>query len=94
MSQQILAGQAMLFIKRDAYERVGITRAGIDQRLNLTADEFRVEGKLVIIGPLPDDSALHDLFDDLEKVGLVYFDDYFELSGNWPTWLKLYVVSE
>ena len=94
MAQEILAGQAMLFIKRDAYERVGIPRAAIDELLNLTPDEFKVDGNLVSIGPLPDDSALHDLFDDLEKVGLVYFDDYFELSGNWPTWLKLYVATE
>jgi len=48
----------------------------------------------VLIGPLPDDSALRDLFDEMEKVGLVYFDDYFELSGNWPDWLKLYAASE
>lgn len=83
----------MLFIRRDAYERVGLTRVAIDQRLNLTPDEFRVDGQLIIIGPLPDDSLLRDLFDDLEQTGLVYFDDYFELSGNWPTWLRLYVAS-
>jgi hypothetical protein len=94
MAQPISAGQAMLFIKRDAYERVGITRAAIDQWLNLTADEFRVDGKLVIIGPLPDDSVLHDLFDELESAGLVYFDEYFELSGNWPAWLTLYAGSD
>ena len=36
MAQEIPAGQAMLFIKREAYERVGLTRAAIDERLNLT----------------------------------------------------------
>src|SRR5829696_4625330 len=80
MAQEIPSGQAMLFIKRDAYERVGLTRAAIDQRLNLTPDEFRVEGALVMVGPLPDDTSLRDLFDELEETGLVYFDDYFELS--------------
>ena len=25
-----------------------------------------------------------------ESSGLVYFDDFFELSGNWPDWLTLY----
>ena len=92
MARELPAGEAMLFIKRAAYERAGIARAAIDQRLNLTADEFNVEGQLVIIGPLHDDSALHDVFDDLEEAGLVYFDDYFELSGNWPSWLRLYVA--
>jgi hypothetical protein len=93
MAQEIPAGQAMLFIRREAYERAGLTRAAIDDRLNLTADEFRVDGQLITIGPLPGDSALRDLFDDLEESGLVYFDDYFELSGNWPTWLRLYVAA-
>ena len=93
MAQEIPSGQAMLFIKRDAYERVGLTRAAIDQWLNLTPDEFKVGGALVMIGPLPDDAALRELFDELEDTGLVYFDDYFELSGNWPTWLRLFVDS-
>jgi hypothetical protein len=33
---------------------------------------------------------LPDLIADLEQNGLVYFDDFFELSGNWPEWLTLY----
>jgi hypothetical protein len=93
MAREIPAGQAMLFIRRDAYERAGVTRAAIDERLNLTPDEFNVDGQLVAIGPLPDDSGLRDLFEELEQVGLVYFNDFFELSGNWPQWLRLYVAA-
>ncbi len=78
-----------LFIRREAYERAGLTRAAIDERLNLTPEEFRVDGSLVIIGPVPDDDGVHALIDELEDVGLVYFEDYFELSGNWPPWLSL-----
>ena len=91
MAQEIPAGQSMLFIKRDAYERSGLTREAIDTRLNLTADEFRVDGRMVVIGPLTDDAALREILDELEDVGLVYFDEYFELSGNWPSWIRLYV---
>ena len=91
MAQEIPAGHSMLFIKRDAYERSGITREAIDQRLNLTPDEFRVDGRIVIIGPLPDDAALRDVLDEFEEAGLAYFDEYFELSGNWPSWIRLYV---
>lgn len=91
MAQEIPDGHSMLFIKRDAYERSGITREAIDRRLNLTADEFRVDGQLVTIGPLADDAAIRDLLDDLEEAGLSYFDEYFELSGNWPPWIRLYV---
>jgi hypothetical protein len=34
------------------------------------------------------------LLDELEGLGLVYFDDFFELSGNWPEWLRIYASSE
>jgi hypothetical protein len=78
-----------LFIRREAYERVGLERAAIDERLNLTPDEFRVDGALVVIGPVPDDEGVRALIDELEAVGLTYFEDYFELSGNWPPWLSL-----
>jgi hypothetical protein len=91
MAQEIPPGHSVLLIKREAYERTGMTRAAIDQRLNLTADEFRVDGHLVLIGPLADATALRDVLDDFEDAGLTYFEDYFELSGNWPEWLRLYV---
>ncbi len=92
MAHEIPAGQSMLLIRRDAYERAGITREAIDQRLNLTADEFRVDGQLVMIGPVPDDAGIRDILDDFEEAGLIYFDEYFELSGNWPPWIRLYVA--
>jgi len=91
MPLRVPAGQSMLFIRKPAYEVSGLTRAAVDERLNLTADEFRVEGELVVIGPLPDDDAIRDLVEELEALGLTYFDDFFELSGNWPEWLQLHV---
>jgi len=30
------------------------------------------------------------IIDDLERAGLIYFEDFFELSGNWPDWLQLF----
>jgi hypothetical protein len=45
-----------------------------------------------MIGPIPDDTALREILDDFEAAGLVYFDEYFELSGNWPSWIRLYVA--
>ena len=78
-----------LFIRRAAYERAGLVRAAIDERLNLTPDEFRVDGDLVVIGPIPDEEGVRSLIDALEEHGLAYFDDFFELSGNWPGWLSL-----
>ena len=80
----------MLFIRRVAYEKSGLTRAALDERLGLTDQEFRVEGDLILIGPVFDDDALASLLGDLEELGLAYFDDFFELSGNWPHWLQLF----
>ncbi len=80
----------MFLVRQSAFERGGLTRQAIDERYNLTEDEFRVEDGLIGLGPLPSDDMLPDLIGDLEESGLAYFDDFFELSGNWPGWLTLY----
>lgn len=82
-----------IVIRRSAFERAGLTREAIDKRLNLTADEFRVEGGLIAIGPIHGDEELTTFVEELERVGLVYYDDFFDLSGNWPEWLKLFVMA-
>jgi hypothetical protein len=94
MPLQVAAGSPTLFIRKDAFERAGLTRARLDERLNLTADEFRVERGLIAVGPLPAADDVPALIDELEGLGLVYFDDFFELSGSWPEWLRLYASSE
>jgi hypothetical protein len=95
MAIVVAAGAPTLFMRRAAYESSGLTRAAIDSRLELTPDEFRVEGDLIAIGPIygSDSDALADLFEELESLGLVYFDDFFELTGNWPAWLQLHAAS-
>jgi len=39
------------------------------------------------------EGRLGALLGDLEQLGLVYYDDFFELSGNWPEWLHVRVAS-
>ena len=90
MPLPIHSGAPTLFITRSAYERAGLVRAAVDERLGLTAEEFRVEGDVIAIGPVFDSEAFAALLDDLERLGLAYFDDYFELSGNWPAWLSVF----
>lgn len=87
------ADRPSLCFRRAAYERAALVRAAIDERLGLTPDEFRVEGHLVVVGPIHDDNALGALVADLEAAGLVYHDDFFELPGNWPAWLQLYAAA-
>jgi hypothetical protein len=89
----IPAGAPTLFIRRAAYEKTGLARAAIDERLGLTDEEFRVQGDVVVIGPIFDADSFAALLDDLERLGLAYFEDYFELSGNWPGWISVLVGS-
>jgi hypothetical protein len=81
-----------LLIRKQAFERVGLTRHALDERLGLTEDEFRVEGPLVLVGPVHEEAALQAVIAELEEAGLVYFEDFFDLSGNWPEWLRLYAM--
>lgn len=93
MPLPIEAGQPTVLIRREAFEREGLERQLIDERFNLTAEEFRVEGDLILIGPLPTDELLSEMLAELELAGLRYFDDFFELSGNWPEWLRLFAAA-
>jgi hypothetical protein len=95
MALSISSGAPTLFIRRAAYESSGLTRHAIDERLGLTPDEFRVESDLIAIGPLHGAAgdALGDFITEIEGIGLVYFDDFFELSGNWPAWLRVHAAA-
>ena len=92
MPVTVNAGRPVIVIRKGSYETAGIIRAELDGRFNLTDEEFRVEGNLIIVGPLPSDDMVAPVVEYLENAGLVYFDDFFELSGNWPDWLHLYVM--
>jgi hypothetical protein len=82
-----------LLIQRAAFERAELTRTAFDERFGLTRDEFRVEGDLIAIGPLVGEDTLTGIVAELESLGLVYFDDFFEMSGNWPVWLKVFAAT-
>jgi hypothetical protein len=92
MPLQASAGLPTILIRKDAYERANLLRSEIDERFNLTDAEFRVEGSLVAIGPLPSDEMVGPMLDFLEEKGLTYYDDVFELSGNWPEWVRLFAM--
>ncbi len=82
-----------LFLRKRAFAQHALARADFDVTLHLTVDEFRVEGELVAIGPVYDAEALAAVIADLERRGLVYFEDFFDLSGNWPEWLLLFAMA-
>lgn len=91
MPLTIDSARPSILIRRQAYENAKLARLELDSRFNLTNGGFRVEGNLVVIGPLPSDDLIGPITDYLEGAGLAYFDDFFELSGNWPEWLRIYV---
>ena len=91
MPLPVAHGVPTLFIRRPAYEQAGLTRASLDERLGLTDAEFQVDGDLVALGPIYDVDALGGLVDELERIGLIYYEDFFELSGSWPEWLAVVV---
>ena len=84
-------GRAVILIKQSAFERAHLVRSIIDARYNLTDEEFRADDGLVMVGPLPSEDLLPQLIEDFEASGLIYFEDFFDLSGNWPEWLSIYV---
>ena len=93
MPLPLSAGAPTLVVKKAAFERAGITRAQIDQALTLTYEEFRVEHGLVAIGPIYDEDGFVALVEAFETAGLVFFEDFFEMSGNWPDWLSVFALS-
>ena len=58
-----------LILRKTAFERAGLSRAAFDEALGLTADEFRVEGGLIAIGPLVGEDTMGDLIAQLEEAG-------------------------
>lgn len=93
MPLSVAQGVPTLFFRREGYERAELTRSALDARLGLTDAEFRVEGDIVALGPIYDVDALGALVDELESMGLTYYEDFFELSGSWPEWLTVMVRS-
>jgi hypothetical protein len=94
MPLKISPDASTLLIRRQAFESYGLARAEIDALLGLTDEEFRVEGDLIAIGPVFDVDGLGRLVADLENRGLVFFEDFFELSGNWPEWIAIYAMGQ
>jgi hypothetical protein len=93
MPLSISAGLPTILLRKEAFERSGLTRVEIDSRFNLTDAEFSVEGALIAIGPLPSDDMIGPMVEFFEEKGLAYYDDVMEMSGNWPDWIRIYAMS-
>lgn len=92
MPLQLPGAHPSLLLRRDAFGRAGLARSNFDSALGLTADEFRVEGGLIVVGPIHDADAFQVVVAALEEAGLVYFEDFFDFSGTWPEWIRLFAT--
>ena len=93
MPLSLTAGRPTILIRRSVFESSGLSRGELDERFNLTPDEFTVEAALIVVGPLSNDEQVQELIALLEARGLSHYDDFFDLSGNWPEWLRLYAMA-
>ncbi|HEX5435686.1 MAG TPA: hypothetical protein VFW98_00905 [Gemmatimonadaceae bacterium] len=93
MPLDIPSGASTILVRKAAFERGGFERAAFDTALNLTPEEFRVEGELIAIGPLYEEDAPQRIVEALESAGLAYFEDFFELPGSWPPWCTVFAMS-
>jgi hypothetical protein len=93
MPLSLTSGRPTILIRRSAFESCGLSRTELDERFNLTPDEFTVEAALIVVGPLSNDEQVQELIELLEARGLSHYDDFFDLSGNWPEWLRLYAMA-
>src|SRR5690606_21455787 len=48
----VTTNASTLLFQKAAFEKAGLTRTAIDGWLNLTPEEFRVEGELIAVGPI------------------------------------------
>ena len=88
----LLCSQSVLAAPLDA-QPVAITPCEAPLLLHLRPPASASETLAPESFELCDESALTELIESLESRGLVYYDDFFELSGNWPEWLKLFAMS-
>ena len=76
-----------LVIQRSALDAHGITRAQVLEALEAGCPLAENED-LMSFGPSFGQEACDEFVRRLESLGLVYFDDFFDLPLSHPDWLK------
>ncbi|QHO77643.1 hypothetical protein ACH79_38440 [Bradyrhizobium sp. CCBAU 051011] len=84
-SSVIVTSEFGLIVRRNA-----LVERQIDLRDLFTAMEVEegldVNDHLLSFGPHFGSEALNTIMSRLTKLGLVYFDDFFEFCGDYPPW--------
>jgi len=76
-----------LVIRQSALDAHGVTKTQVLEALE-TSRPFAENGELLSFGPSFGQEACDEFVRRLESLGLVYFDDFFDLTLSHPDWLK------
>ncbi|KRR25229.1 hypothetical protein CQ14_09420 [Bradyrhizobium lablabi] len=85
-SSVIVTSEFGLIVRRNA-----LTERQVDLRDLFTAMEVEVQlggsNDLLTFGPHFGREALNTIVSRLTRLGLIYFDDFFEFCGDYPPWI-------
>ncbi|ATA53150.1 hypothetical protein CKY39_07950 [Variovorax boronicumulans] len=76
-----------LVIRQSALVARGVTRTQLLEALE-SARPMAEDGELLSFGPCFGQEACDEFVRRLEALGLVYVDDFFDLTLSHPDWLK------
>lgn len=77
-----------IVVRRAALAEQGVDLSTIMREFNF-ADRFDASDRLVSLGPFFGGDAADDCMRSLERLGLVFFDDFFIVDTPYPAWCEL-----
>lgn len=82
-----VTGEFGIIVRRSSLGERGVDFSTL---LKILEAEFPldIDEGLISFGPCFGQEALDQIVVDLSKIGLVYFDDFFEFVGDFPDWCK------
>ncbi|NVJ46739.1 MAG: hypothetical protein HWE07_06415 [Cytophagia bacterium] len=82
-----------IILRKNRITELGITREKLLEIMEVSAplDESKC---LISFGPHFGGEASDEFVKRLQSLGLVFFDDFFVMSGDFPTWAKFHVDIE
>lgn len=81
-----------IVVKKVALNVKSLTRSQLFEIMDAESP-FDEDEDLLSFGPHFGEEAAKEFIKRLEKAGLVYYDDFFELSEIVPQWCQLYIVN-
>jgi hypothetical protein len=89
MSCVDVTGEFGIIIRRHSLVERDVSLHSILEVLGVK-EPFDINDELLTFGPSFGQEALDVLTNRLIELGLVYFDDFFEFVGDFPTWCRFH----